>query len=332
MLKPIPLNLVTLYADLAQNARKSGLEHGSVVTRIKKGRPYLYVVSKDGGTRIERYIGSANDPAAIALAAAFRQGAAHAKSRRATVSVLKQARLPAPSLVLGRVLEVVANAGLFEQGVILVGTAAFQAYACVVGFQFPGSAIMTNDADLLVASFVATDEKKDLESILQRADPTFRAQMQADDRLPRQFKSDNNFSVDILTKYGRGRTSPVQFEHLGCAAEALSFMEYLAEETIEAVALYGTGVLVRVPAPVRFAIHKLLIAQERRGRFLAKKSKDLAQAGDLIDIFLQTDGDGLQAGLDAARARGPKWQKNINASLRELGRPARRGAAPVRLG
>ena len=39
-------------------------------------------------------------------------------------------------------------------------------------------------------------------------------------------------------------------------------MEYLAEESIEAVVLYGIGVLVRVPPPLRDAVHKLLIAQE----------------------------------------------------------------------
>ncbi len=328
-MRPIPLNFLTMYADLAQNVRGSSLEYGSVVTRRRRGRDYLYVVSKDGGTRAERYLGPSDDPKAQKEAAALRQTAEQAKALRSTVSALKQARIPAPSLPLGRVLEVVGNAGLFQRGVVLIGTAAYQTYACIVGAYLPGAAITTNDADLLVASFVGKGEQQDMESILRRADPTFTAKMQQEDRLPKVFKADNNFSVDILTKFGRGRKSPILIEELGCSAEALPFMEYLAEESMEAVALYGTGVLVRVPPPLRFAAHKLLIAQERSGRFLAKKPKDLAQARDLIDIFIETDSSALEEVLDEARQRGPKWKRNINASLREIGRESRQGRLPL---
>jgi hypothetical protein len=144
--------------------------------------------------------------------------------------------------------------------------------------------------------------------------------MNRDDKLPRIYRSASNFQVDVLTRYGRGRKSPVLIEDLSCSAEALSFMEYLAEESIDAVALYGAGVHVRVPPPVRFAIHKLLIAQERRGSFRVKKPKDLMQAGDLIDIYMQTDRELLERELSAARKRGPAWRKNISASLGEIER------------
>jgi hypothetical protein len=329
-MRPIPLSFLTMYADLAQNVGLADVRAGSVTTRTMKGRPYIYVTSKDGGTRKQRSLGPADDPKVKAEAERIRQAAEQAKALRSAVSALKQARVPAPSLPLGRVLEVVANAGLFERGVVLIGTAAYQAYACIVGAYLPGAAITTNDADLLVASFVGKDERQDMEAILQRADPTFRARMQHEDRLPKAFRADNNFSVDILTKFGRGRKSPILIEELGCSAEALPFMEYLAEESMEAVALYGPGVLVRVPPPLRFAAHKLLIAPERRGRFLAKKPKDLAQARELIDIFLETDSDGLEDALNDARARGPKWKRNIGASLQEIGRDARQGRLPLR--
>jgi hypothetical protein len=324
-MRQIPLNFVTLYADLAQNVRKSSLEHGSVVKRRRRGKDYLYVVSKDGATRTDRYLGSADDPAVQDQAEELRQAAEQAKALRATVSALKQARIPAPTLPLGRVLEVVANAGLFEKGIVLVGTAAFQTYSCILGYHLKSAAVTTQDADLLAASFVGGAEPQDMEKILQRADPTFKARMQHDDRLPKVFKSAGNLSVDILTKFGRRRKSPILIEELACSAEALPFMEYLAEESMEAVALYGTGVLVRVPPPMRYAVHKLLIAQERSGRFTAKKTKDLAQARDLIDIFLETDSSTLEDVLTEARDRGPKWRKQINASLREIGRDSRQG-------
>jgi hypothetical protein len=224
-----------------------------------------------------------------------------------------------------------ANAGLFDQGVVLIGTAAFQTYAGMIGHYLPDVTLITNDADIPVASFSATSEPKDLETILQNANPSFRAQMHFDDRLPRLFRSDDGFAVDVLTKYGRGRKSPVLLDDLGCSAEAMKYMEYLAEESVEAVVLYGSGVLVKVPPPVRFAIHKLLIAPERRGRFMAKRSKDLGQARDLIDIFVKIDSAALEDALDDARSRGTKWKKNINASLREIGRDTRPGHPPLPL-
>ena len=323
-MRPIPLNFQTMYADLLQSIGLADVAHGSVSVRKIKGRDYLYVTTKDGAKRNQRSLGPASDPGAQAQAEEIRRAARDAKGLRTTVSVLKKAYIPGPTLALGRVLEAVANAGLFKQGAVLVGTSAYQTYPCLVGAYLPSSALMTNDADLLVSSFVAAEEPQDLEAILKRADPTFKARMSRDDRLPKVFVADNKFQVDVLTTFGRGRKSPVLIDGLRCSAEALKFMEYLAEDCVEAVALYGTGVLVSVPPPMRYAIHKLLIAQERRSNPV-KRSKDLKQAKDLIDVFLETDSSAFDEALEEARGRGPKWRKNINASLREVQRDVRQG-------
>ena len=319
-----------MYADLLQNVSLADVDHGSVSVRKIKGRDYLYVTTKDGSKRHQKSLGLADDAAARAKAEEIRHAAACARQLRTTVSALKKAHVPGPSLPLGRVLEVVANAGLFKQGVVLIGTAAYQTYPCLVGAYLPSSALMTNDADLLVSEFAAKDEPQDLEEILQRADPTFRAHMSREDVLPKVFKAANNFQVDVLTKFGRGRKSPLLVEALQCSAEALAFMEYLAEESVEAAALYGPGVLISVPPPMRYAIHKLLIAQERKAHS-PKRNKDLKQAMDLIDVFVETDSLAFEEALDDARNRGPKWKKNIDASLREIRRDVRQSRLPLAL-
>jgi hypothetical protein len=326
--RPIPLNIQTIYADLLQSIGLADVEHGSVSTRKIKGKDYLYVTIKDGSVRHQKSLGPANDPVVQEKAREIRRAAAFAKGLRTTISILKKAYVPSPALPLGRVLETVSNAGLFKQGIVLVGTAAYQTYPCLVGAYLPSSSLMTNDADLLVSSFVATDEPLDLEKILQRADPTFKAQMSHTDSLPKVFKAANNFQVDMLTKFGRGRKTPVLIGDLKCSAEALRFMEYLSDETVEAVALYGTGVLVSVPPPMKYAIHKLLIAPERKAGS-PKRSKDLKQANDLIDVFLETDSTAFEEALDDAKARGPSWQKNINASLRDIDKVMRQGSFAV---
>ncbi len=324
-MRPIPLNFQTMYADLLQSLGLADAVHGSVSIRKIKGQDYFYVTTKDGAKRHQRSLGPVRDPNAQARADAIRNAAERARERRTTVSVLKKAYIPGPSLPLGRVLEAIANANLFKQGLILVGTAAYQTYPCLVGTYLPGGALMTNDADLLVSSFVSNGEPQDLEAVLQRADPTFKAHMGNNDRLPKVFKASNGFQVDVVTKFGRGRKSPILVEDLQCSAEALSFMEYLAEDSIEAVVLYGAGVLVNVPPPMRYAVHKMLIAQERKAMSV-KRNKDLMQARELADIFLKIDSAAFEDALEEARARGPKWKRNIDASLREMKRDVRQGS------
>jgi len=327
-MRAIPLNLMTLYADLAQSVGTLAATPGSIATKTVGKKRYLYATHKDGSARIERYLGPAEDEDAKKQAEEIRQAAEQAKAMRNTVSLLKQARIAAPSLAQGRILEVLANAGLFRRGMTLVGTVAYQTYACIVGAHLGAAAYATNDIDLSVAEFAAADEEEDIEAILKRADPSFRPIWHAQDKLPRIFRS-KNFQVDVLTSYGRGRKSPVPVEALGCAATALTFQEYAAEDTMEVVALYGAGAVVRVPTPVRYAVHKLLVAQKRAGNELAKKQKDLRQAKELIDIFLETDEQTLQGTLDDARDRGKSWKTAINASLKEIGREARQGRLPI---
>lgn len=321
------MNFLTMYADLAQGFEYVD-EAGSVTTRRIRGRSYLYVTTKEGATRRQRSLGPASDPKAQEEANRIADAAKRARRMRTVVSTLKQkARIPAPTLPVGRVLEAVSKAGLFKRGITLVGTAAYQTYPCVIGSYLPTASFTTNDIDLSVVEFEPGDNEEDIEVVLRRANPTFKPQWHADDKLPRAFIADDGLRVDMLTRLGRGGSAAVPVNELGCAATALSFQELPTEDTMETVALYGSGVLVRVPAPVKFAIHKLIVAQRRRGA--DKKLKDLEQARELIDILLETDDAALQEALDDARGRGRAWKGGINASLREIGREARQGRLPI---
>ena len=114
------------------------------------------------------------------------------------------------------------------------------------------------------------------------------------------------------------RRSPVLVKGLGCAAQPLPFLDYLLEESVWVVALYGSGVRVRVPDPARYAVHKLIVASERPAA-TAKRKKDLLQAQELIEAHrLQRNADRIEQALDDARKRGPKWRKAINRSLEEI--------------
>lgn len=321
---------MTLYADLADGVINSVHPPGSISTKQVKGKRYLYAVVSDGGTKSQVFIGPADNPEAQAAAEEYRQAELQAKQRRSTVSALKTARLPAPSLQVGKILATIGNAGLYDHGITLVGTHAYRLFPPLLGHFLPSSALATNDVDISAASFVAADAEVDFETVLKRADPSFKPVWHADDQRPRIFRASNQLTVDILTRQKRGGRSPVIVDGLGVAAEALAFQEYLTEETIDAIALYGAGVRVRVPVPARYAVHKLIVAG-RRGSNNAKAEKDLRQAQELIDILLENDDSALENALDDARGRGKSWKTAINRSLKQIGREARQGRLPIKI-
>ena len=159
-MKPIPLNLMTIYADVLQSLEMGDHDAASIATKTIKNKRYVYATKKDGSARIEMYLGSADDPAVKAEVSRLRHAAERAKHLRSSVTLLKAARLPAPSLILGRILEVVANAGLFDRGMTLVGTAAYQTYAPILGSYLPTATYATHDVDLSVAEFVPGTTKR----------------------------------------------------------------------------------------------------------------------------------------------------------------------------
>jgi hypothetical protein len=316
-MRMIPLNLLTLYADLAQRVSAVDVPAASITRRMVGGQRRIYATFP-GGVRKQVYLGTAGDPKAEARAIAHIRAADDARANRKTVTTLKRAGVPAPDLYTGRILAALAQGALFERGVVLVGTAAFQLYPCVVG-AYLSSAIMTQDVDLSIARLAVPGMigSEPLEVILRRADSTFEGIMSRTDKLPKKFRSAKaKFEVDIVTTPGRS-PEPVLLSALGCSAEPLAFMDYLIEDAMSVVALYGAGVLVRVPMPERFAVHKLIVSQMRPSRSV-KRVKDVEQARQLIAALRSRDPESIENEIEEARARGPTWRKRIDTALKTI--------------
>lgn len=62
--------------------------------------------------------------------------------------------------------------------------------------------------------------------------------------------------------------------------QPLEFMDNTLGKTMEAVVVGTSGVLVRVPEPARFAIHKPRVAGNRDPRSAIKVQRDPQHAGD----------------------------------------------------
>jgi hypothetical protein len=323
-MRRLPLSVQTLYAQLLEEMAYPAAVHGSVSIIRVHNKHYAYVTEKHGIWRNKRYLGPVHDVGVAKDIAAARQLAEDARRRRTMVSMLKRGGVPAPSLQLGRILEAIANAGLFDRGMMLIGTAAYQCYSPIVGTIPGATAMTTEDADLAATTLAVspTIAGDSLLAILRRGDPTFSAVPSPAPLVPpARFKSANGFAIDVVTKLRRGSDAerPPLVAGLDCSARPLPCLEYLMAEPINAVALYGAGVRMSMPSPERYAVHKLIVARLRPSGD-AKRRKDLRQAQELFEILEASNPDALEDALDDARRRGRKWTAHIAASLKLIGR------------
>jgi len=104
---------------------------------------------------------------------------------------------------------------------------------------------------------------------------------------------------------------------LNVYAQGLPFLKFLIAEPIPAVALHRSGILLQIPRPERYAIHKLIVAQRRSGPVRAKAVKDLAQAYALIGVLVEDRPHELEEAYQTALKSGPKWREAIQRSLKQ---------------
>ncbi|GGH13648.1 hypothetical protein GCM10007036_12400 [Alsobacter metallidurans] len=340
-MKKLSLPLLTLYADVQQQLQTTVALPGSVYEQDVKGRPYLRAAVNVGAGRRMMHLGPADDPEAKAAAERIRAEMRLSRERRRIVRTLREAGFGNPGPDLGAVLEAVAAAGLFQAGAVLVGTGAYQCMSALVGAALPASAMTTQDADIATATLTLTANAVELTSdepeppvrrgkkgrpalleILRWADRSFDPIPDLNPRaLPARYRSASGFVVDVLApRLRRSDPSPIGIPELNAGGLLLQHLDWLIAETQDAVALHGSGILVRVPVPARYAVHKLIIAQKRLSGDGSKRFKDLEQARAMIEVLRDRDRFALADALEDARGRGDKgWAAPIDNSLAELG-------------
>jgi hypothetical protein len=125
--------------------------------------------------------------------------------------------------------------------------------------------------------------------------------------------------LDVLVPLvGRRKDKPVLLPGLNVYGTPLRFLDFLVETPVQAAIVSGEGVLVKVPQPARFALHKLLVAGERSSAFAAKAKKDLRQAGVLLEALLEDRPGDLLLAHDDLVARGSGWTKRMRKGLKGL--------------
>lgn len=310
-------------AEFPPNGNFQKVSRTSKATGVEKEFWYYYGYHKSGpdsGTRYSKYAGSTSDPEVNKRVEAFGEAKDDYKVRRRMVNQLKQAGMPSPSPIEGDVVRALAEAGLFRVNGMLVGSVAYQTYSGLLGAKLPREAMRTTDVDFAQDHGISVnigDATPDLFDVLKKVDPTFRAVPHISDKTgSNAFENRERFKVEFLTT---NRGSDEIGDHLsrlpalgGIAAIPLRHMDFLVRDPVRSVMLHDGGISVKVPAPHRYAIHKMIVSAQRGVHALTKSDKDADQASSLILAHdLTRKGYLLTEAWMEAWERGPRWREDL---------------------
>lgn len=330
----LSLSAQTAYAQLLDAARAADLTrtvsslNGSFAKKTVKGRTYWYFQHTDLSRKLRQlYIGPDSDE--------IRELIPQSKTpspRQALQPLARSALALGCAGVLPRHFRVVrrlSEYGFFQAGGVLIGTHAFLSYGNMLGVHW-GEAARTQDVDFAHAgknmavalpSNIEIDTHGAIESLRMGFLPAMGATGKAGATylIPR----DPDFQLDFVTTLHRGGEVPYEHPKLGIALQPLKFMEYLIEDVAQAALFCEEGaVIVNIPDPARYALHKLLVYGERTGTFLQKANKDILQAAALLTYFRAHRAWEAEKAWEDLVSRGKGWTTRARESLKVVERVA----------
>ena len=295
---------------------------GGFSRKIVKGRTYWYYQCKNPDGVAQQFFVGPDDAATQDMIA--RHAAPEANQSKLSLRKLSRSaiELGCASIPVkhGRVIGRLLDHGFFKAGGLLVGTHAFLSYQNMFGVRW-GAGAFTLDLDfahagrnvtLAIASNVKMDAANAVESLGMGFIPvmsgtTFKKRDEPD------------FDLDFLTTFGRTRDEPLYLPALNLNFQPLKFMELSLEDPMKSTLLLPSGPLVvNIPRPQRYVLHKLIVHTERPIELRAKANKDLIQAACLMDYLLDNDPDLVSESWEDVLARGPSWTKKLKKGWNDL--------------
>ncbi|WP_199223225.1 nucleotidyltransferase family protein [Oricola cellulosilytica] len=324
---PLSSIAMSAYTDLVRLLKDdavSGVE-GKPTLKQRGDKAYWYAARRVGSAMRFFYIGENTDEtrARIDRIEAMHATAKERQAERSRLVRLLRAEGMTPTdRPTGSILSAMADAGTFRLGGTIVGTDAFRLYEGELGIRLPLGG-MANTGDIDIAQF----EKLSV-ALEDQVDPGLAETFSTlkfnplpgpgPGRTWRWAQGGSGQLVEFLTP-AFGEETIRNLPALGVNAQALNYLNFLIAEPIHAAAIYRSGVLVQVPRPERYAIHKLIISDRRRdGAGSLKASKDREQAAFLIEAMAEDRPDDLRRAYDTAMDAGPRWREHIMNSLKRM--------------
>jgi hypothetical protein len=284
--------LAATFSDVENHAlaqsESAATTPGSVLVRTNAGGFRYYALQQydHDGKRRESYLaGPVGSPEAERAAADARRTIAERRDLLASLRLLVREGYGFLEPKHYAAIAALANHGFFAGGGILVGTHAFEVVLNRLGIR--AASFATTDVDIARAGRIVMPSlpENGLLGILRTSGIDFQEVPGFDPRDPAiKFKERgrSRFTVDLLVATQEMEASTLPVPELKAHAGALPYFKYLISETQTGAAIARAGcVAVRVPLPEKLAIHKLLVAQLRRGKS-EKGRKDVNQAAILM--------------------------------------------------
>lgn len=323
----------TMFAELLQRCLDAEFdelynERGRFVRVRSRGRLYWHFRTTTGGKRRQTYVGPYADKSITERVNKFDDIKSDYKHRREMVRALTAAGLPTPDSISGPVVEAMWKAGFFRLRGVLVGTVAFQTYAGPLGIRLSGRPLQTQGADFAQFWGVSEnvgDSMPPILEILRGIDETFSEVPNLDDPLvSTAYRNKARYRIDFLTP-NRGsddhQSKPAKMRALsGAGAQPLRHLDFLIREPERSVLLFNGGVPVTIPRAERYAVHKLIVAAERRDQ--VKSAKDVTQAETLIIALKSRRPLELANAWRTAWEAGPRWRDKLEAGRLRLSKDA----------
>lgn len=244
---------------------------GSFVSKQIRGNTYWYFQTMAGGRKHQRYLGRESPELLQTMrnASEARSAAvADEQRRRELVAMLDAGGMVREPATVTAVLRILDQAGVFRSGGVLVGTQPFGCYANMLGVRFESQSDARRDRAVVVV-----------------------------------WSGGANAGRDLRSFHVRGRHVRVDFVRPRSAG-----LNYLLAEPVAAAIVGGSGILVNVPSPARFAFHHLGTVQRR---------KDLRQAEQLLEVLREDRPGDVRAAANALKHR-PSMLRAIRASAKKI--------------
>lgn len=325
-MRVIPATLQTTYANLLQaHLNRPAFEFdGAPFTRKLNNKIYWYANHRTtpGGPLKQRYLGPDTEEMRVRIEEMRAQRQTLADFRDHASSLVAQLRaggIAGPDRQTGPMLRALANSGVFRLGGTLVGTHAFRHYDLVLGVHLSdGTAWITQTDDIDIASFkMAIEDTADPDLADALIKLGFKPAPSLTPRTPTSWAlPDASYTIDFLTPSFREKEAPTKLVTLNLWAQSLHYLNFLIADPINVVSPYMEGLLVRIPRPERYAVHKLIISQRRRRDSAAKARKDVEQARAIIWAMAgDRPSHEIKIAIAEADAMGEKWQKALDRAL-----------------
>ena len=320
----------TAYAQLLEAALAAGHLRGvadlsgSFAAKTVRGAKYWYYQYTEPSGKLRQIFVGPDTPPVHALMARKSKPAVTAALgplARACAALGCAEALPRHVRVLNRLAEY----GFFRAGGVLIGTHAFLAFGNMLGVKW-GDASRTQDIDFAHAGkrlsiLLPGDVQIRTHEAIASLDMGFLPVTGLNTKAGATYLNprEPEFKLDFLTTLTRTGDEPYDHPQLGVTLQPLKFMEFSLERVQQAVLFAGEHcVVVNVPQPARYALHKLLVYGEREGAFATKAGKDLLQVFQLL-AWLKTHrpAETVEVWEDLI-SRGPGWVKRARPGLAAL--------------